>query len=159
MKKRFSAIQVFLAIAISLFILTFPAYRRFNKLSHTKFVRTVLSFEHPGQKEESSKENKESKGLGPTAFFTLFLPGINLLDRFSRLFCLPISLYQETLILRCWEDTLLRFLFLILSSSMHSIESSGLVRCQNWSLQGRRLTTTEFIVVWELRANRKCWLG
>jgi hypothetical protein len=101
MKKRFNAIQVFLAIAISLFILAFPTYRRINKLSHIKFVRTVLSFEHPGQTEESSKENKESKGFGLTAFLIVFLPGIKLLGRFSRLFCLPISLHQETLILRC----------------------------------------------------------
>jgi hypothetical protein len=99
MKKRFSAIQVFLAIAISLFILAFPAYRRVNKLSHIKFVRTVLSFEYPGQTEESSKEKKESKGFGLTAFCPVFLLGIKLLS--LHLASLPIFLPQETFILRC----------------------------------------------------------
>jgi len=101
MKKRFTAVHVFLAIAISFFILAFPTYRRINKLSYIKFVRTALSFEHQGQTEESSKEKKESKGFGLTAFLIVFFPGIKLLDRFSRLFCLPVSLHQETLILRC----------------------------------------------------------
>jgi len=101
MEKRFSATQVFLAIAISLFILTFPAYRRFNKLSHTKFVRTVLSFEYLGQTEESSKGKKESKGFGVTAFCTVFLLGIKLLNQSLHLVSLPIFLPQETFILRC----------------------------------------------------------
>ena len=101
MRKRFSAVQVFLAIAISLSILAFPAYRRFNKLAHIKFVRSVLSFEYPGQTEESSKEKKESKGFGLTAFCTVFLLGIKILNQSLDLVSLPIFLPQEVFILRC----------------------------------------------------------
>ena len=93
--------QVFLAIAISLFILAFPAYRRFNKLSHIKFVRTVLSFEYSGQAEESSKGKKESKGFGLTAFCTVFLLGIKLLNQSLHTVSLPIFLPQEIFVLRC----------------------------------------------------------
>jgi hypothetical protein len=101
MKERFKGIQIFLVIAISLFILAFPAYLRCNELSQIKFIRSDLSFEDPDQEEELSNKEKELKGFVPTAFFTVFLLGIKLLDPSSHLFPLSLSLRQETLILRC----------------------------------------------------------
>jgi hypothetical protein len=101
MKERFKGIQIFLVIAISLFILAFPVYLRCNELSQIKFIRSDLSFEDPDQEEELSNKEKELKGFVPTAFITVFLLGIKLLDPSSHLFPLSLSLRQETLILRC----------------------------------------------------------
>ena len=101
MKERFKGIQIFLAIAISLFILAPPAYSGCHKLSHIKFVRSDLSFENPDQEEDLPSKEKELKGFGPTAFFTVFLPGTKLLGRSPHLVPLPLLLCQETPILRC----------------------------------------------------------
>ncbi len=116
MKKRFNAIQVFLATAISFFILVFPTYRRIHKLSHIKFVRTVLSFVLPDQKQEPFKEKKELKRFGRTAFLIVFLTGIKLLDRFAGCFAYPFRFMRNPSSSAVEKSLLFRFLFLFISA-------------------------------------------
>ena len=101
MKKRPKWIHIFQVMAISVFILAHPVYLRCTQLSETKFVSSDLSFENPDQEEELPNKEKQLNGFVPTAFLTVFLLGIKLLDPSSHLFPLPLSLRQETLILRC----------------------------------------------------------
>jgi flagellar basal body-associated protein FliL len=101
MKKRFKSIQIFLVIAISLFILALPAYLRCTNLSQTKSVSSDLSFENPDQEEALPDNEKQLKVFGPTAFFTTFLLSTNLFDRSSHLFSQALSLRQKTFVLRC----------------------------------------------------------
>jgi len=101
MKKRFKSIQIFLVIAISLFILALPAYFRCTSFSETKFVSCDLSFENPDQEGGLPDNENELKVFGPTAFFTIFLLGTNLFEQSSPLFSQALSLCQKTFILRC----------------------------------------------------------
>jgi hypothetical protein len=101
MKKRFKRIQIFLVIAISLFILAFPAYLRCTKLSQTKFVSSDLSFENPDQEEGVPDNEKELKVCGPSTLLIMFLLGINLFGQSSHLFPRSLSLRQKTSVLRC----------------------------------------------------------
>lgn len=101
MKKRFKSIEIFLVIAISLFILGLPAYLRCTNLSETKFVSSDLSFENPDQENGLPDNETELKIFGPTAFFTMFLLDTNLFDQSSHLFCQVLSARQKTFVLRC----------------------------------------------------------
>ena len=101
MKKRFKSIQIFLVIAISLFILAFPAYLRCTNLSETKFASSDLGFENPDQENGLPDNENELKVFGPTAFFTIFLLGTNLFEQSSHLFSQALSLRQKTFVLRC----------------------------------------------------------
>jgi hypothetical protein len=101
MKKRFKRIQIFLIIAISLFIVAFPAYLRCTKLSQTKFVSSDLSFENPGQEEGLPDNEKELKIYGPSTLLIIFLLGTNLFEQSSQLFSQTSSLRQKTFVLRC----------------------------------------------------------
>jgi len=101
MKKGFENRQIFLAIAISLFILALPAYLRCTNLSETKFISFDLSFENPDQKDGPLDNENELKGFGPTAFSIIFLLGTNLFERSSHLFSQALSLRQKTFVLRC----------------------------------------------------------
>ena len=101
MKKRFESIQIFLVIAISLFILAIPAYLRCTSLSETKFVSFDLSFENPDQKDGPLDNENEWKVFGSTAFSIIFLLGTNLFERFSHLFSQALSLRQKPFVLRC----------------------------------------------------------
>ena len=105
MNKKFKGIQVFLPIAISLFILASPAYILSNKLPKIKFACSDLGFEIPDQEEGLSNKENESKGFGSTAFPTVFFLVTKLLNQSSHLFPLFLSLQQEIPILRCWENT------------------------------------------------------
>jgi hypothetical protein len=100
MKKRLKRIQIFLAIAISLFILAFPAYLRCTQLSQTKFISSDLSFENPDQEEGLPDSEKELKVYGSSATLIIFHLGTNLFEQ-SRLFSQTLSLRQKTFVLRC----------------------------------------------------------
>jgi hypothetical protein len=101
MKKKFKGIEIFLVMAISLFILALPAYLLCTKLSQTKFISSDLSFENPSQEEGLSNNEKEWKEYGPSAFFIIFLLGTNLFEQSSHLFPRSLSLWQKAFILRC----------------------------------------------------------
>jgi hypothetical protein len=101
MKKRFKRIKILLVIAISLFILALPAYLRCTNLSETKFFSSDLSFENPDQENGLSDNENELKVFGPTALFTVFLPGTNFSEQSSHLFSQVLSLRQKNFVLRC----------------------------------------------------------
>jgi hypothetical protein len=101
MKKRFKRIQIFLVIAISLFILALPAYLRCTELSQTKFVSSDLSFENPDQEERVPDNEKELKGFGLSTVLIMFLLGTNLLEESSHLSHRSLSFCQKTSVLRC----------------------------------------------------------
>jgi hypothetical protein len=101
MKKRLERFQVFLVIAVSFFILAFPAYLHCNNLSEADFLSSDLSFENPDQQNGPSDYGNELKVFGPTAFFIIFLTGTNLFEQSSHSFSQAPSLRQKTLVLRC----------------------------------------------------------
>ena len=101
MKKRFKSIQMFLVIAISLFILALPAYLRCTNLSETKFASSDLSFEKPDQENGPSDYGNELKVFGPTALSITFLPGTNLFEQSSHSFSQALSLHQKTFVPLC----------------------------------------------------------
>jgi hypothetical protein len=101
MKERFKRIQIFLVIAISLFILAFPAYLRCTMLSQAKFISSDLSFENPNQEEGLPDNEKELKGYGPSTLLITFLWDANLFEQSSYLFSHTLSLRQKTFVLRC----------------------------------------------------------
>jgi hypothetical protein len=100
-KKRFKNIQIFLVMAISLFILALPAYLRCTNLSETKFISFDLSFENSDQKDGPLDNENELKVFGPPASFAILLLGTNLFERSSHLFSQAFSLGQKTFVLRC----------------------------------------------------------
>ena len=101
MKKRFKSIQIFLVIAISLFILALPTYLRCTNLSETKFASSDLGFENPDQEKGLPDNGNELKVFGLSAFFTAFLLSTNLFERSPHLFSQALSLRQKTFVLRC----------------------------------------------------------
>lgn len=101
MKKRFKGIQIFLVIAISLFLLALPAYLRYAHLSQTKFVSSDLSFENPDQDDGLPDNEKELKVYGLSTLLILFPLGINLFEQSSHLLPRSLSLRQNTSVLRC----------------------------------------------------------
>ena len=101
MKKRFKGIQIFLVIAISLFILALPAYLLCSKLSQTKFISSDLSFENPDQEEALPDNERELKVYGRSASLIIFLSGTNLFKQSSYLFSQALSLRQGIVVLRC----------------------------------------------------------
>jgi hypothetical protein len=101
MKKRLKRIQIFLGIAISLFILALPAYLRCTQLSQSKFVSSDLSFEDSGQEEGLPDSEKELKVYGSSALLIIFDLGTNLFEQSFHLFSQTLSLHQKTFVLRC----------------------------------------------------------
>jgi hypothetical protein len=101
MKKRLKRIQIFLGIAISLFILALPVYLRCTQLSQSKFVSSDLSFENSGQEEWMRESGKEWKGYGSSALLIIFDSGTNLFEQSFHLLSQALSLHQETFVLRC----------------------------------------------------------
>lgn len=101
MNKRFKGIQIFLVIAISIFILALPAYLRYTQLSQTKFVSSDLSFENPVQEEGVPDNEKELKVYGPSPLLIIFLLGTNLFELPFPLFPQALSLRQRIVVLRC----------------------------------------------------------
>ncbi len=99
MKRK--PIQIFLVIAISAFILVFPAYLRSSNLAGVRLFSTDLSFESPDQDDISSDQQNLSKAFVSSVLTIKLLPGTNLFYQFFH-FCFPSSfLDQKTLILRC----------------------------------------------------------
>jgi hypothetical protein len=101
MEKRLKGIQIFLVIAISLFILALPAYLRCSQLSQTKFVSSDLGFENPAQEEGVPNNEKELKVYGPITLLIIFLLGTNLFELSFHLFPQALSLRQRIVVLRC----------------------------------------------------------
>ncbi len=103
MDKTFKGIQISLVIAISLLILTLPAYLRRTQLSQSKFASSDLSFENPGQEEGLPDSQKELKVLyGSNTLLISFHFPSNLFEESFHLFSQKtFSLCQEALILRC----------------------------------------------------------
>jgi hypothetical protein len=101
MKKRLKRIQIFLGIAISLFILALPVYLRCTQLSQSKFVSSDLSFENSGQEEWMRESGKELKGYRSSALLIIFDSGTNLFEQSFHLLSQALSLHQETFVLRC----------------------------------------------------------
>jgi hypothetical protein len=101
MEKRFKRIQIFVLIAISLFILVFPAYLRCTKLPQAKLVSSDLSFEYLDQEESLPDNEKELKLYGPSNLLVMFSWGIYLFGQTFHLFPGSFSLLQKASILRC----------------------------------------------------------
>jgi hypothetical protein len=101
MKKKFKGIQIFLVIAVSVFILALPAYLRCTQLSQIKFVSSDLSFETPVQEEGVPDNEKELKVYGPSTLLIIFLLGTNLFELSLHLFPQVHSLHQRIVVLRC----------------------------------------------------------
>jgi len=102
MKNRFKGIQIFLVIAVSVFILALPAYLRCTQLSQTKSVSSDLGFENPVQEEGVPDNEKELKVHGPSTLLIIFLLGANLFE-LSSYFVFPqaLSFRQRIVVLRC----------------------------------------------------------
>jgi hypothetical protein len=99
---RTRLIQAFLVIAISSFILIFPAYLRCSNLAEVNLFSTDLSFENSDQDDQLLDQHQdESKALVVSAFSIIFLPGTNPFEQIPRFFLLTSFLDQTTLILRC----------------------------------------------------------
>jgi hypothetical protein len=101
MKKRFKGIQIFLVIAISLFILAFPAYLRSPQLSQTKFVSSDLSFENTDQEEGLPDNEKELRIYVPNASVIIFLSRTNFFGLSFHSFPQVLSPHQRIVVLRC----------------------------------------------------------
>ena len=101
MKKRFKGIQLFLVIAICLFVVMLPAYLRCNQLSQTKLISSDLSLENPDQEDGLPDNEKELKVYGPSTLLIIFLLGITSFEQSSYLFSQAPSLRQRIVVLRC----------------------------------------------------------
>jgi hypothetical protein len=101
MKKRFKGIQIFLIIAISLFILALPAYLRCTQMSQIKFVSSDLGFGNPVQEEGVPDNQKELKAYRQITLLIIFLLGANLFELSFHLFPQASSLRQRIIVLRC----------------------------------------------------------
>jgi hypothetical protein len=98
---RSNPIQIFLAIAISAFILAFPAYLRSSNLAGVRLFSTDLSFENPDQDDIFSYQHNQSKAFVSGALTIKLLPGAILFGQISRFWFLLSFLDQKTLLLRC----------------------------------------------------------
>lgn len=101
MKKGLQGIQIFLVIALPLFILASPAYLSCTQLSQSKFVSSDLSFENPDQEEGLPDNQKGWKVYGSSTPLIIFHLRTNRFEQSSYLFFQTPSLPQETFVLRC----------------------------------------------------------
>jgi hypothetical protein len=101
MKTRFKSIQIFLVLAIFVFILTPPAYLRYSNLLEAKFLSSDLGFENPDRENRSPDNENDLKVFGPTAFFIISLLGTHLFEQSLHLFPQAFSLHHHTFRLRC----------------------------------------------------------
>jgi hypothetical protein len=100
MKKTFEGIQIFLVIAVSLFILALPAYLHYTQMSQIKFVSSDLSFENPGQEEGLADSERELKVHGLRSFLVVFHLATYLFEH-SPYFFQALPLQQRIIALRC----------------------------------------------------------
>ena len=101
MKKRFEWVEIFLVIAISVFILAHPAYLCCAKLLQTKFTPSDLSFENPDQEDRLPDNEKELKMYGPSTLLIMFLLGMTLFNQPFYLSRQALSFRQRIVVLRC----------------------------------------------------------
>jgi hypothetical protein len=99
MKRK--PIQTFLVIAISAFILVFPAYLRSSNLAGVRLFSTDLSFENPDQDDIFPYQHNQSKAFVSSVLTIKLLPGTILFDQISRFWFLVSILDQKALLLRC----------------------------------------------------------
>ena len=99
MKSR--SIQSLLVIAISFFILVFPAYLRYTNLSEMNFFPTDLNFENPDQEDQLQDQQHGSDLFSLNVFYALSLPEANPFKQLCHFFSPVPSLDQKTSILRC----------------------------------------------------------
>ena len=100
-KMKSRSIQSLLVVAISFFILVFPAYLRYTNLSEMNLFPTDLNFENPDQDDQLQDQQHGSDLLSLNVFYALSLPEANLFKQLCHLFSPVPSLEQETSILRC----------------------------------------------------------
>jgi hypothetical protein len=99
MKRR--PIKQRLVIAISCFILVFPAYLLFSNLSEFNLFPTDLSFESPDQDDQLDGQQYQSGSLLSGVFFITSLPGTDFTEQ-AHFFSFPLtSNPQNESILRC----------------------------------------------------------
>ncbi len=101
MKKRLKGVQIVLVVAISLFILAFPAYLRCTQLSQIKFVSSDLGFENPAQEDGVPDNEKKLKVCGPITLLIIFLLRTNPFELSFHFFLRALSLRQRIIVLRC----------------------------------------------------------
>jgi hypothetical protein len=99
MKKK--PIQIFLVIAVSVFILVFPAYFCCSNLAGVKLLSTDLSFENPDQDDIFSYQNNQSKAFVSSVLTIKLLPETIRFDQIARFWFLASFLDQKVLSLRC----------------------------------------------------------
>jgi hypothetical protein len=97
---RRKSIRLLLVIAISSFIVVFPAYLRYADLSETDPSSTDSIFETPDQDDQLNDHQHGSDGVLFSLLVT-FLPSTHLLNPFSPLSTPAISTHSKTSILRC----------------------------------------------------------
>jgi hypothetical protein len=101
MKKRFKRIQIFLVIAISVFILAPPVYLHYSNLLDAKFLSSDLGFENSDRENRPPDNENDLKVFGPAAFSILSILGTHLFEQSSHFFPQPFSLRHKTFGLRC----------------------------------------------------------
>jgi len=98
-QRRF---QNSLAIAISCFIVVFPAYLCFSSLLEVNVSSTDMSFENPDQDCQFADQKYESDTLPLAGAFPIrFLPGLSPFERSHHSYLPETSLNQKACILRC----------------------------------------------------------
>lgn len=99
MKRRF--IQNYLLIAVSFFVLTFPAYLLFSSFSEMNLFPSDLNFENPDQDYQFNDQEHESGASLLGTFIVKFLEEISLFDRSYHPLSPAPTLDQKACILRC----------------------------------------------------------
>ncbi len=99
---RTESIQILLAVAISSFIVIFPAYLRYADLSETDLSSADLIFENPDQDDQINDQQHESDARLINLFSTIFPQKLDLLlNPFSHFLPAETSENQKTSVLRC----------------------------------------------------------
>ena len=99
MKRR--SIQNSLIIAISFFILIFPAYLLFSRFSQMGLISADLNFENPDKDYQFNDQKCESDSFLLGAFPIKSLSGVSFFEQSYNLFSPVPSLDQKACILRC----------------------------------------------------------
>jgi len=93
--------QIFLIIAISLFIPMFSACAHYCNLAEANLFSADLSFENPDQEDLLVDHHKESKAPVSSVFSVILLPRVHLFDQLPRFFISAPSFDEENFVLRC----------------------------------------------------------
>lgn len=101
MKNRPERIQAFLVIAISFFLLLYPAYFQYNKLIEIDFLSPNPTFENLDQEDLFADKQSKTKMFTLSLFPVISLSGFHLLRQLPRLSLQIFSIDQPVFILRC----------------------------------------------------------